>query len=88
MAWQVEYTRAAEREIDRLDATVRARILKSIDRAVAPGGDLTAASEPLVGEWTGHRRFRVGDWRIIFRIEAERITIVVVKVGHRGRIYR
>jgi mRNA interferase RelE/StbE len=33
-------------------------------------------------------RVRVGDWRIIYRIEEDRLTVPVVRVGHRRDIYR
>jgi len=28
-----------------------------------------------------------GDWRIIYRIEAQRIEILVITVGHRREVY-
>jgi len=39
------------------------------------------------GEWAGHWRWRVGDYRIIGRIEDFRLVIVVVRAGHRRDIY-
>jgi len=33
-------------------------------------------------------RLRVGDWRVIYEIEAERLVILVLKIGPRERIYR
>lgn len=33
-------------------------------------------------------RLRVGDWRIIYELEAERLLIVVLKVAPRGEVYR
>jgi mRNA interferase RelE/StbE len=36
----------------------------------------------------GHFRLRVGDYRIIYRVEAERLIILIVKVGHRRDVYR
>ncbi|MFW5837167.1 MAG: type II toxin-antitoxin system RelE family toxin [Desulfovibrionaceae bacterium] len=37
-------------------------------------------SGPLAGFW----RYRAGDYRILTRIEDERLVVLVVKVGHRG----
>jgi len=31
--------------------------------------------------------WRTGDWRIVYRIEAERIEILVVTIGHRREVY-
>ena len=33
-------------------------------------------------------RLRLGKYRIIYTVEEERVTIVIVKVGHRGNVYR
>ena len=46
-----------------------------------------ASGHALVGEWTGHWRYRVGDWRVIARIEDARVIVVVVTVGHRSGVY-
>jgi len=35
-------------------------------------------------EWTGHARIRMGDWRVIFRIENE---VLVVRIQHRSEVY-
>lgn len=33
-------------------------------------------------------RLRVGDWRIVYTIEDERLVITVIRVGSRGNVYR
>ncbi|MDZ4838686.1 MAG: type II toxin-antitoxin system RelE/ParE family toxin [Bacteroidota bacterium] len=35
----------------------------------------------------GHRRLRVGDYRVIYRIESETNTVIVVAIKHRKDIY-
>jgi mRNA interferase RelE/StbE len=35
----------------------------------------------------GARRLRVGDYRVIYRIEPEDL-VVIVKIGHRRDVYR
>ena len=42
----------------------------------------------LTGELGGLWRWRVGDYRVVARIEEERITILVVRVAHRREVYR
>ena len=44
--------------------------------------------DPLVGQWTGYWRYRIGNYRVIARIENERLVIVVVRVAHRRQAYR
>ena len=45
---------------------------------------------PGVKKLVGHRdlwRIRVGDWRVVYRVEDGRLVIVVVAVGGRGGVY-
>ena len=33
-------------------------------------------------------RIRVGDYRVIYNVQDDRLLVLVVKVGHRGNVYR
>ena len=41
----------------------------------------------LTGEWAGYLRYRVGDWRVIYRIDDADNRVSVVVIGHRRDIY-
>lgn len=41
----------------------------------------------LKGEWKGYLRYRVGDWRVIYRIEAAASRVNVVVIAHRREVY-
>ena len=41
----------------------------------------------MVGEWDGYYRFRFDDFRVIARIEDDRLVILVIAVGHRREVY-
>lgn len=88
MAWTIEYSRQAERQLKRLDRSVAASILDYMDNRVAPLDEPRALGKPLTGGLRGLWRYRVGDYRIICRIEDERVTIVVIELGHRRDVYR
>lgn len=55
---------------------------RSLPNAESGTGDIKA----LTGEWQGHYRLRVADYRIIFTTTAEEITIV--RARHRSDVYR
>ena len=38
-------------------------------------------------DWDGHWRYRVGDYRIIAKIEDDKVIIFVVKIDKRGEVY-
>jgi len=87
MAWRVEFTRRAEKQIDKLDPAIRVRILKKL-RGVSQSDDPRTSAEPLAGGWTGHWRYRVGDYRVICRIDDALLIVFVIEIGHRREIYR
>ena len=42
----------------------------------------------LGGRLTGHRAARVGQYRVLYRVDDERVVVLVVTVAHRGVVYR
>jgi len=46
------------------------------------------AGGTLKGEFSGLRRLRVGDYRIVYEVLHEQITVLVVRIGHRREVYR
>lgn len=43
---------------------------------------------PMVGEWKGYYRIRVGDMRIIFWLDTQEMTVYVDHIGPRGDVYK
>ena len=41
----------------------------------------------LTGEWAGYLRYRVGDWRLIYRVEDATNRVYILTIGHRREIY-
>ena len=88
MAWAIEFAPEAAREVRKLDRSVAARILKTLEERIAILDEPRSLGAALAGEHAGYWRWRIGDYRMIARIEDERITILVVRVAHRREVYR
>jgi mRNA interferase RelE/StbE len=88
LAWTVEFTPGAERDFKQLDKPVQKRISQFLHERVAAAEDPRAVGEALKGDLAGLWRYRVGDYRILCRIEDSRIVVTVVAIGHRSSIYR
>lgn len=88
MAWTIEVLPAAAKELRKLDRATAARIIRTLETRIATLDDPRALGAPLVGEHAGYWRWRIGDYRVIARIEDERITILVIRVAHRREVYR
>lgn len=89
MAWRVELDREARRDLDKLDPQNAKRILIFLRERIASLEDPRQIGEALKGSKLGEFwKYRVGDFRIIASLEDQRVTILVVRIGHRREIYR
>ncbi len=89
MAWRIEFERAAARELDKLDPQSAGRILRFLRDRIAPLDDARSIGQALSSERFGEFwRYRVGDFRVIVRIEDASSLILVLRIGHRREIYR
>ena len=89
MPWQVELSSTAAGELARLDPQHRKRILKFLHERVAPLENSRSIGQALHGSRLGEFwKYRVGDYRLICKIEDDRLLVLVLRVGHRKEIYR
>lgn len=88
MLWRIEFHPDAAKELKKLDRAVAARIVKTLETRIAALDDPRTLGAPLKGEHEGYWRWRIGDYRVVARIEDERITILVVRIAHRREAYR
>ena len=87
MAWKIEYTRTAVRELKSLDRQTVARIHKYLTETVVASEKPRAFGKSLSNNLSMYWRYRVGDYRLICDIQDEVLTVLVVKVGHRRLVY-
>lgn len=71
-----------------IDHSSRSLILKSIHKKLAH--DPENYGTPLVCEYKGYWKLRVGDYRVIYRIVKDQVLVIVAKVGIRrdDKVYR
>lgn len=84
MSYSIKIKRSAAKQLRSLPPDVRIRLVEAIDRLA--GEPLAGAA--LKGEFSGLRRLRVGDYRIVYEAVHGELTILVVRVAHRKRAYR
>ena len=89
MAWKIEFSAEADRELSKLDREVIKRILKFLQERAAkldnPRSIGNALQGPRFGEFW---KYRVGDYRLICKIEDARVVVLVLRIGHRSDVYR
>ncbi|MFH1589873.1 MAG: type II toxin-antitoxin system RelE/ParE family toxin [archaeon] len=83
MSYTVELSDLAKKQLAKLPKEIRKRIISVIERSrIRP----EAYFEKLVGEKS--YKLRAGDYRIIADIYRKELFILVIKVGHRKKIYK
>ena len=89
MAWRIELSGLAQRNLRQLDHKVAQRLLAFLHGRLARLDDPRSIGEALRGSDLGQFwKYRVGDWRIIASIEDRNIRILVVRIGNRREVYR
>ena len=86
--YSVVLSKKAEKKIDNLDAPVRDKIKKWIEKNLEGCENPRRRGKPLEGEFSGFWRYRVGDYRIIADIQDDKIIIFVINVDKRNDIYK
>ena len=83
MAYNISYKSTVSGDLARLSKAEARRILARIEKDLVR----KAHSCPVLkGKWAGLRKYRVGDYRVIFAIlEGE---VLVLRIGHRRDVYR
>jgi mRNA interferase RelE/StbE len=86
ITYQISYIEeVVKKHIPKLPTTIRAIIKRAIEERLMV--DPIRLGKPLRYSLKGHRRLRVGDYRIVYRINAETKTVVVIAILHRKDIY-
>ena len=83
MTWQISYHPEIEDDISGLPKNIKTRVQKAIEQRLL--ADPIRYGVPLRRSLYGYRKLRVGDYRVIFKLDKD--TIVVLKIGHRKEVY-
>lgn len=81
---KVEWEKEALEDLQKIDKPIVKRILNKISWFSQHFDNITP--ESLAGDMAGLFKLRVGDWRVVYAIEKDVITIKAV--GHRREIYK
>ena len=83
MTYRILYTEEAARRIGRLDKSVKERVA----RAVVKISEHPEMGKRLTGLLSDRWSYRVGDWRILYKVKKSEVVILVLTVGHRREVY-
>ncbi|MEM8964767.1 MAG: type II toxin-antitoxin system RelE/ParE family toxin [Acidobacteriota bacterium] len=87
MAWTVELAGKARKQLHSLDPNTQKRVLRFLRERISTDEDPRRVGHALRGELSDLWRYRVGDYRIICRIEDQRLVVLVLAFGHHSDVY-
>lgn len=85
--YKVEYTQQAVKQLAKFDKHIQKLIYAWIDKNLQNCEDPRRMGKGLTSNRSGQWRYRIGDYRLIADIQDERVTILLLEVGHRRSIY-
>ena len=88
MAWRIELTETANKQLAELDKIDARRITKFLRERLAVSNDPRTIGKALSGPLGGLWRYRAGDYRLICEIQDGVLCVLVLKIGNRREVYK
>jgi mRNA interferase RelE/StbE len=85
LAWTISLTPRAQKELAKLDKETQKRIFAFLRERVSISP--RERGSPLTGHLREFWRWRVGDYRVLAKIEDDQVLVLVVHIGHRSKVY-
>jgi len=82
VSWQIIYHHEVAEDLANLGSHQAKMALKVIETRIR-NGESEKTGKPLSGELAGCRRIRTSDLRIVYRVHAEIIEVLIIAVGPR-----
>ena len=87
MNWKIEFSGDARYALKKLDKPIQERIRKYV-KNLRELSNPRMRGEALTGNLSEFWKYKVGDYRLICRIQDDKLIVLVVSIGHRSKIYR
>ncbi|MBF2053143.1 MAG: type II toxin-antitoxin system RelE/ParE family toxin [Candidatus Sericytochromatia bacterium] len=87
MAWNVSFSKAAQKNLERVDHQQKIKIITFLQRPDIlenPRSSGKALKPPYDHCW----RYRVGKYRLICQLEDSQLLVLVLKIGKRDDVYK
>jgi mRNA interferase RelE/StbE len=83
LTYNILYKKSVYRDLKKLSKAESSRILDQIEEELSKKAD---ANPVLKGQFTGLRKYRVGDYRVIYVILGN--DVLILRIGHRRDVYK
>lgn len=87
MSYRVQFTKAATRQLKKMDRQTAALILGWVRKNLEGCDNLRQHGKGLSANLKGCWRYRVGNYRLIADIQDRKLVILMLEVAHRSQVY-
>jgi len=84
VSYFIRIKQSAVKALEKMPGEDRLRIITAIDLLKSN----PAAGGVLKGEFSGLRRIRIGNYRVVYEVQDQELVLLVVRIGHRREVYR
>ena len=87
MSYRVEYLPQVVKTLEKMNKYTKKILVECIEKNLVDCENPRVHGKPLSANRAGQWRYRVGDYRIIDKIEDDKLIILVIAIGHRKEVY-
>lgn len=84
--YKIEFTRVALKNLDKINSAYQSLIIEKLEHLSVNPFE-SSSVKPLKG-MKGYYRLRVANYRVIYELQNELLTILVIDINHRKDIYK
>lgn len=85
--YKIVFDESIKKDLKKLDKQTLKIIFNWIEKNLSNTDDPRSKGKALVGNKKGYLRYRIGDYRLITRIEDDRLIIIAINFKHRREVY-
>ncbi len=86
-SFQIAETKSFLKIKDKIDSKIYSKVVKIVYPQLKENPFFGTNIKKLKGEFEGYYRYRIGDYRLFYLIENEKVIVVVVDLRHRKNAY-
>ena len=83
MAYNILYKKSVQRDLKKFSKAEASRIVDQIEKELSEKADTYPV---LKGQFAGLRKYRVGDYRVVYAILGD--DVLILRIGHRREVYK
>ncbi len=86
--WKLQFSGRANKDLENLSQTTKARIIQSFEKNILNQDNPRMKGKALSGHLIGQWCYRIGTYRVLTKIQDEKMVILAISLGHRKEIYK